>query len=80
MVASGLSRATQTLDRSRVNVDATIRANAVGSPPGNDGGAFFTSTQADSFFRAAETIGRGGQLGIGKDFSHGVLIAGPARQ
>jgi hypothetical protein len=56
-------------------VNATRGKNAVGDPPGNNGLALFTSTRADLFYQPAESIGRGGQLGFGKDFSQGVLIA-----
>jgi hypothetical protein len=59
-------------------VSATLGRNAVGEPRGNNGEAFFCRPWGVPCV-SAETIGTGGQLGIGKDFSQGVLISNPAR-
>jgi hypothetical protein len=60
-------------------LSATLGKNAFGVPPGNNGGAFYTSPGFNILFREAEEIGKGGQLGIGKDFSQGVIIATSAK-
>jgi hypothetical protein len=56
-------------------VNATRGAHAIGEPAGNNGAALFTSIGAGLLYQPAESIGRGGQLGFGKDFSQGVIIA-----
>jgi hypothetical protein len=56
-------------------VNATLGRNAVGDPLGNNGAGLYSSTRAGLSYEPAETIGRSGQLGIGKDFSQGILIA-----
>lgn len=50
---------------------ATLGANAIGNPPGNDGGAFFYQPGGANFM-PVQTTGQGGTSG---DFSLGVLIA-----
>ena len=55
-------------------LSATLGKNAIGEPRGNNGLAFFDSTELRSSFRDAGTMGQGGQLGIGRDFSQGVVI------
>ena len=69
---------------------ATKGSNSVGDPRGNNGGALvyavfgrrrampgaWASAQAIQF-EDAEAVGAYGQMGIGKDFSQGVLIAPP---
>lgn len=54
---------------------ATLGRNAIGDPPGNNGEALFHSPVLGRAFAEARTIGRGGQLGIAKDFSQGVIVA-----
>jgi hypothetical protein len=60
-------------------VSATRGRNSIGEPPGDNGMAFYDSSRRDLRFEKAETVGRGGQLGIGSDFSQGVLILGKSR-
>ena len=56
-------------------MDATLGRNAAGDPLGNNGAGLYSSTRAALFYEPAEAVGRGGQLGFGKDFSQGVIIA-----
>ena len=56
-------------------IAATLGANAIGNPPGNDGGAFFNSPVNGYNFTAAASSGQPGQTG---DFSQGVIILGNA--
>jgi len=56
-------------------VAATLGANAVGNPPGNDGGALYCASANDMDF---VPISSTGQNGTSADFSQGVLISGPA--
>jgi hypothetical protein len=58
----------------RSYISATRGRNAVGKPKGNDGGALFDSPHRKTRFEKAETVGSGGQLGTGGDFSQEVLI------
>lgn len=51
---------------------ATLGANAIGDPPGNDGLAFYYAS-GGSRFAPAQSAGQGGSSG---DFSLGVLISG----
>ena len=55
-------------------VCATLGANAIGNPPGNNGGAFYYSTTGANFTPVQDT----GQGGTSGDFSLGVLITPPA--
>ncbi len=56
-------------------VAATLGANAVGNPPGNDGGALYCSSANNMDF---EPISSTGTPGTSADFSQGVLISGSA--
>jgi hypothetical protein len=55
-------------------LSATRGRNAVGDPRGGNGLALVDSPIAGLLFQDAKSIGRSGQLGIGTDFSQGVLI------
>lgn len=56
-------------------VAATLGVNAVGKPPGNDGGALFCSSANNMSFI---TTSSAGQAGTSADYSQGVLISGSA--
>jgi hypothetical protein len=53
-------------------VAGTLGTNAVGDPPGNDGGALYYNTGGANFIAASTT----GQPGATADYSQGVLISG----
>jgi hypothetical protein len=56
-------------------VAATLGANAVGNPPGNDGGAIYCSSADGMSFAPISTTGT---PGTSADYSQGVLISGSA--
>jgi hypothetical protein len=56
-------------------VAATLGTNAVGNPPGNDGGALYLSSANNMNFMSMSTSG---PAGTSADFSQGVLISGSA--
>ena len=53
---------------------ATLGNKAVGEPPGNNGLAYIGRSGSPTLFLEAETTGTRGQIGVGKDFSQGVII------
>ena len=55
-------------------ISATRGRNARGDPPGNNGRALYRGPGADSLVEA-ESLEARGQLGIGRDFSQGVIAA-----
>jgi hypothetical protein len=60
-------------------LNATRHSNAVGNSPDDSGVALFDATDLTSRFTPADMVGRGGQLGIGRSFSQGVLISNSPR-
>jgi hypothetical protein len=56
-------------------ISATRGRGAVGSPPGNNGLAYFDQSGAMLPMPVStESVGSSGQFGIGKDFSQGIQI------
>lgn len=61
--------------KGRSFIDATRGFHAAGIQRGDNGLAFVNATEPNHTFRSAETIGKGGTLGVARDFSQGVIVA-----
>jgi hypothetical protein len=60
-------------------INATRGRQAIGDPPGNNGQAYVGRGGVPVLFLEAETSGGRGQLGVGTDFSQGVVILKTAK-